>query len=96
MEKNKPEGNRMWKTVWCRSFQAVLKIGNYFMGYRTPATLEGPGKVREVGALLKERGLNDILVVTGASGHGAASAGRTGRSGSSLYGADLCASRPHR
>jgi fructose-1-phosphate kinase PfkB-like protein len=65
MEKNKPEGNRMWKTVWCRSFQAVLKIGNYFMGYRTPATLEGPGKVREVGALLKERGLNDILVVTG-------------------------------
>ena len=53
--------------LWCRGFQAVLKIGNYFMGYRTPVTLEGPGKSREVGALLKERGLDRILVVTGES-----------------------------
>lgn len=53
--------------LWCRSFQAVLKIGNYFMGYRTPVMLEGPGKSREVGALLKERGLDRILVVTGES-----------------------------
>ena len=51
--------------VWCRTFQAVLKIGNYFMGYRMPHYLEGPGKIAELGAFLKEKKLNDVLVVTG-------------------------------
>ena len=51
--------------VWCRTFQAVLKIGNYFMGYRMPHYLEGPGKIAELGAFLKEKNLNDVLVVTG-------------------------------
>jgi len=49
----------------CRSFQLVLKIGNYFLGYRMPRTLEGPGKLRDLGAFLKEKGINDVLVVTG-------------------------------
>ena len=31
--------------IWCRTFQAVLKVGNYFMGYRMPHSLEGPGKL---------------------------------------------------
>lgn len=52
------------EVLWCRTFQAVLKIGNYFMGYRMPKYLEGPGKVRELGAFLKEKGINDVLVVT--------------------------------
>ena len=51
--------------LWCRTFQAVLKVGNYFMGYRMPHYLEGPGKIRELGAFLKEKNLNDVLVVTG-------------------------------
>ena len=50
----------------CRAFQAVLKLGNYFMGYRMPAYLEGPGKIKELGAFLKEKNINDVLVVTGA------------------------------
>lgn len=50
----------------CRAFQSVLKIGNYFMGYRMPEYLEGPGKVKELGAFLKGKGINDVLVVTGA------------------------------
>ena len=52
--------------VWCRTFQAVLKIGNYFMGYRMPHYLEGPGKIAELGAFLAEKKVNDVLVVTGA------------------------------
>ena len=56
------------QTIWCRSFQAVLKVGNYFMGYRMPTYLEGPGKVREVGAFLREKQINDVLVVTGSGG----------------------------
>ena len=51
--------------IWCRTFQAVLKVGNYFMGYRMPHYLEGPGKIRELGAFLKEKKINDVLVVTG-------------------------------
>ena len=53
------------EVLWCRTFQSVLKIGNYFMGYRMPHYLEGPGKIRELGAFLKEKGINDVLVVTG-------------------------------
>ena len=51
--------------IWCRTFQAVLKLGNYFMGYRMPHYLEGPGKIAELGAFLKEKNVNDVLVVTG-------------------------------
>ena len=51
--------------AWCRTFQAVLKIGNYFMGYRMPHYLEGPGKIAELGKFLAEKNVNDILVVTG-------------------------------
>ena len=43
------------EVLWCRVFQGVLKLGNYFMGYRMPAYLEGPGKIAELGAFLKER-----------------------------------------
>ena len=53
------------EVLWCRTFQSVLKIGNYFMGYRMPEYLEGPGKIRELGTFLKARNINDILVVTG-------------------------------
>ena len=53
------------EVLWCRTFQSVLKIGNYFMGYRMPEYMEGPGKIRELGTFLKAKNINDILVVTG-------------------------------
>ena len=55
------------EVVFCRGFQLVLKVGNYFMGYRMPKYMEGPGKVKELGQFMKEKGLNDVLVVTGSS-----------------------------
>ena len=55
----------MLEVLWCRTFQSVLKVGNYFMGYRMPQYLEGPGKIKELGAFLKQKGINDVLVVTG-------------------------------
>lgn len=54
------------KKICCRSFQAVLKLGNYTIKYPTPEVLEGPGQVRYLGAFLKGKNLNDILIVTGA------------------------------
>ena len=53
------------EVLWCRVFQGILKIGNYVMGYRMPEYLEGAGKLRELGAFLREKGINDVLVVTG-------------------------------
>ncbi len=53
------------EVLWCRTFQGVLKIGSCFMGYRMPKYLEGPGKIKELGAFLREKGINDVLVVTG-------------------------------
>ena len=53
------------EVMGCRIFQAVLKIGNYGMGYRMPQYLEGPGRIRELGAFLQQKGINDVLVVTG-------------------------------
>ncbi len=53
------------EVMWCRAFQKVLKLGNYFMGYRMPECLEGAGRIRELGTFLKEKGINDVLVVTG-------------------------------
>lgn len=48
----------------CRCFQAAVKLGSYFMGYRMPQCMEGPGTLRALGGFLKEKDLNDILVVT--------------------------------
>ena len=53
------------EVLWCRAFQAALKIANYFIPYRMPQRLEGPGKIRELGIFLKGKGINDVLVVTG-------------------------------
>lgn len=53
------------KTVACRGFQAVLKIANYVLPYRTPQVLEGPGQIRNVGQMVKDLHLNRVLVVTG-------------------------------
>ena len=52
--------------IWCRTFQLALKVGNYFMGYRMPKYMEGNGKIKELGAFLKSKNINDVLVVTGA------------------------------
>ena len=52
--------------IWCRTFQSVLKIGNYFMGYRMPKYMEGNGKIKELGIFLAKKKINDVLVVTGA------------------------------
>ena len=60
----KGETKTMWK-VYCRVFQAVMKIGNYFMGYRTPETLEGPGSVKQLPEVIEAQGVDKVLIVIG-------------------------------
>lgn len=57
--------NHKLEVAYCRVFQAVLKIGNYFLGYRMPEYMEGAGKIRELGGFLREKDINDVLVITG-------------------------------
>ena len=57
---------KLLKMLGCRLFQAGLKIGNYVLPYKTPVTLEGAGKLRELGNFLKEKGIKKPLIVTGA------------------------------
>ena len=52
------------EVIWCRTFQTVLKFGNYFMGYRMPFYLEGPGKVKELGKFLKEKKIDTKDLIT--------------------------------
>lgn len=50
--------------LYCRTFQFGMKIANYFIGYRTPETIEGTGCVLELPKLVKEKGVNKALLVT--------------------------------
>ena len=60
------EEKNMWLyKAYCRIFQAVLKAGNYFMGYHMPDYIEGPGCIKHMPELLKKDNVNNILLVTG-------------------------------
>jgi hypothetical protein len=63
----KEEIQRSMYKVYCRSFQNTMKAANYFMGYRMPEYLEGPGSILRLASLIKEKGTGKILVVTDAN-----------------------------
>lgn len=54
----------MAKKIYCRTFQAVLKVGNYFLPYRIPEKLEGPGCIKELPKLIRSKGIKHVLLVT--------------------------------
>ena len=53
------------KTVYCRTFQSVLKLGNYFMGYRMPLFPDGVHTAAQLGDFLRKEQINDVLLITG-------------------------------
>jgi len=56
--------------VYCRVFQAGMKLGSYFMGYRMPEYIEGPGSIARLPEFMKKNGAkeeNKVLVVTDAN-----------------------------
>ena len=57
------EKNSMYK-IYCRIFQAVMKVGNYFMGYRMPEYIEGPGCIKELPKQILAKGVKKVLLVT--------------------------------
>ncbi|MBQ8161044.1 MAG: iron-containing alcohol dehydrogenase [Clostridia bacterium] len=57
-------GSSAGKRAWCRTFQAVMKVGNYFLPWRIPETLSGEDSVLELPDKLKAAGHDSVLVVT--------------------------------
>ena len=56
---------RYFEPAWCRTFQFFTKLGYALIRFPVPHCLEGPGSVRSLGQFLKEKRINDVLVVTG-------------------------------
>lgn len=54
----------MISKIYCKIFQAVMKLANYFLGYRMPEYISGPGSIEKLPGLMKAKGANNALVVT--------------------------------
>lgn len=54
-------------TLYCRTFQKIMKIGNYFIGYRTPEYIEGKDSILKLPKLVKEKGVNKVMLVCGST-----------------------------
>lgn len=58
------KGGKTMGKMYCRIYQAVFKIGMYLIPWGMPETLEGPGSVKKLPELIKEKGYSKVLVVT--------------------------------
>ena len=56
--------NLIMNKIYCRIFQYGMKLANYFIGYRTPECIEGAGSITKLPALIKQNGINKVLLVT--------------------------------
>ena len=63
-EPKKARGGITMYKLYCRIFQAVMKVANYFLGYRMPAYIEGPDSIQKLPQMLKDKGAGKVLVVT--------------------------------
>lgn len=53
--------------VYCRTFQAIMKLGHYVLNYRIPETMKGAGSIKRLPAFIRNKGIDRLLVVTDAS-----------------------------
>ena len=50
--------------LFCRAFQGVMMVGMYFLPWKMPKTLEGPGSIKQLPKFIKDKGYSKVLVVT--------------------------------
>ena len=50
--------------LYCRTFQFIMKLAAYFLPWRKPKLLEGPGCVTKLSGRIGEKGIKSILLVT--------------------------------
>ena len=49
---------------FCRAFQAVMKVGLAFLPLPVPQTLKGEGALTKLPALIRKKGISNVLVIT--------------------------------
>lgn len=54
----------MVNRIWCRTYQAVMRVAANFLDFSSPELLEGPGSVKRLPAFIKAKGIDNVLVVT--------------------------------
>lgn len=56
----------MWalKTTYYRAYQKVMKIALYFLDWSEPELLTGPGCIRKLPSVIKNKGINNVMIVT--------------------------------
>ncbi len=52
------------RKMWCRTYQRVMYVAEYFMPWRKAEVIEGADSLLQLPALLKKRGMSAVLVVT--------------------------------
>ena len=50
--------------AYCRVYQKALYVGSYFLDWTQPELLKGAGAVKQLPAVIREKGLSKVLVVT--------------------------------
>ncbi len=50
--------------LYCRIFQILMRAATYFMPWRKPQLLKGPGSIDKLPELIKEQRINRVLIVT--------------------------------
>ena len=50
--------------AYCRTFQGVMKTTSYLLPWREPALLEGENSLRKLASLIKNQGVEGVLIVT--------------------------------
>ncbi|MBR4287455.1 MAG: iron-containing alcohol dehydrogenase [Clostridia bacterium] len=53
-----------FNTFYCRAFQKTMKVAVNFLDWTPPEVLKGAGSIKELPALVKKQGVNNVLVVT--------------------------------
>lgn len=54
----------IFKKIYCRSYQFVLRIGMKIMNISSPILLSGENSVNEIKNILKDKNINNVLIVT--------------------------------
>lgn len=56
----------MWalKVAYYRAYQKVMKIMLYFLDWSEPQLLTGPGSIRKLPSVIKEKGIGKVMIVT--------------------------------
>lgn len=56
----------MWalKVAYYRAYQKVMKVMLYFIDWSEPQLLTGPGSIRKLPSVIKEKGIGKVMIVT--------------------------------